>query len=440
MKMAEIDPSNNFVSVMKEVFLNKQKSVLSSMQDLAWDQYKELSWPCSNSDAFKGFPLNKLSKERFEGLVEKEEGNDYQEVLDRAFFKESLGQRLVFVDGFFRSDLSSLDKLPEELHISSIEDAYLTFGQALTGHWKKMIKKESDPFFLLNQALFQEGAFVYIPPSVQVKEPIEILHIVTDKAKRATLFPKLVVMLGKSSEVSIIAKEYYTSSETASFCSQSFEFILSENASLDCTHFTINTCQASWHLSSFRSSLKRDARLKVVSLTNGSKSIREDYYVNLEGENANAWLYGGWILNGIKQSHTSVLIEHHEPNCTSSQLFRGTLNGHSQSNFFGKIYVHPKAQQTQAYQLNNNLILDDKSRAQSKPHLEIFADDVKASHGSTVGKLCEQQLFYLKTRGIDEQEARKILIKGFTLDLIAKISCKSAKQYAERIAEESLVG
>ena len=155
-------------------------------------------------------------------------------------------------------------------------------------------------------------------------------------------------------------------------------------------------------------------------MTEGAKTVREDYKIALNGENGEADLNGLWVLKEKNECHVNVMIEHVAPHCRSNQLFKGVLDDFARSSFEGKIWVRKEAQKTDAFQLNNNLLLSDHANADSKPNLEIFADDVKASHGSTMGQVDEEQLFYLKTRGFSKEVAEKFLVRAFCQEVLQK--------------------
>ena len=184
------------------------------------------------------------------------------------------------------------------------------------------------------------------------------------------------------------------------------------------------------HFFALRATLKESSVFKSYSVTKGGATSREDYVVRLLGEGADASLYGAWSLRGQRQHHVNVFMEHVSPNCTSMQKFKGTLSEAARSSFEGKIYVHKEAQKTVAYQTNNNLVLGEKASANSKPNLEIFADDVKASHGTTIGQLDEEQLFYFTARGIPKDIARNLLMQGFCQEIVNLIEDPKLREEA----------
>ena len=208
----------------------------------------------------------------------------------------------------------------------------------------------------------------------------------------------------------------------------SFDLSIDEDSHVQYIQSAFDISQDSWYFDACSASLKRNSTFKTVMATAGSTSVRHDYRISLTGENAEAKLNGIWMLSDNNESHTHVLMRHQAPYCRSMQFFKGAIDDVSRSSFEGKIFVEQIAQKTEAFQLNNNLILSDHAIANSKPNLEIFADDVKASHGATVGQLDAEQLFYLKTRGYSEQAAKNLLVYGFCKEVIDLIPIPSLQQ------------
>jgi Fe-S cluster assembly protein SufD len=212
------------------------------------------------------------------------------------------------------------------------------------------------------------------------------------------------------------------------FVNQVSEFVIDEGAHVHYTQVLCDEHPQAWHLDAVRATLKRDSTLKTVCVTEGSTTVRTDYKIALTGENAEALLNGVCMLSDKREAHAHIFMEHQAPFCRSFQLFKSVLNDFSRSSFEGKIMVRQAAQKTEAFQLNNNLVLNDHAHADSKPNLEIFADDVKASHGATVGQLDADQLFYMKTRGFSDAEAKNLLVYGFCEQVIEMIPLPSLRE------------
>lgn len=306
----------------------------------------------------------------------KRENELYRYVRLRAFYERPI-----------ELNQGSFPEVPVGVIAIPLSKAWQTYRAFLDKRLAGWLNSEKDPFALLNGAFKHEGLFLYIPPKTRFEKP---LHIKT---------PRLIAYIGKEAEVSFIGE--------MDFC----DFALEEGASA-----IVQRQILGFH--SFRATLKKDAYLKSIAFSSTAHLARDDYHVQLKGEGANASLLGLSRLSGKQEAHTNVLMEHIVPHTTSSQKFKGVIQDFVRSTFEGKIYVHKEAQKTQAYQMSNYLILDPKAEAKSKPNLEIFADDVKASHGATIGQLDDEALFYLLTRGVPKQEAKNLLIEAFCREVL----------------------
>jgi Fe-S cluster assembly protein SufD len=331
---------------------------------------------------------------------------------------------LVFVNGHFSFPLSRTAALPKKLVLSNLKDAMKNYGSFLNNQWAKSIKEETDPFAALNAAMHQEGAFIYLPPKTIVEAPLQILHVVDMGDEPMLAMPRLHLFAGSQSQINLYSNQAILSGNSY-FINAAVECSIEEEAHVKYIQAAFEEPADAWHFDAFRATLKRNSTLKTISATDGGPGLRFDYRVALAGENAEAMLNGTWLLGGKAEAHTHVIMDHQSPYCRSMQLYKGVLNDFSHSSFEGKILVRQAAQKTEAFQLNNNLLLSDRAAADSKPNLEIFADDVKASHGATVGQLDKEQLFYMKTRGFSLHEAQNILVKGFCKEVVDMIPLHS---------------
>ena len=318
------------------------------------------------------------------------------------------------------------------LVIAPLDEAMRTYGTFLNNQWTKSLKDESDPFVLINGALHQHGVFVYLPPKTIVETPIQLLHVIDAGKTPMLLHPRFHLFAGAQSEVSFASSIAHISG--SQYClNQTAEFAIEEDAHVHYTQMTNDQGAGAWVFDAVRAQLKRNSTLKTVCASNGSVSVRHDYRVALTGENAEVSLNGLWMLSDKNEFHSNILIEHQAPHCRSNQLFKGVLSDFSRSSFEGKILVRQAAQKTEAFQLNNNLLLSDRANADSKPNLEIFADDVKASHGATVGQLDDELIFYLKARGFSDKDAKDILVHSYCKDILDLIKIPSvARDMDER--------
>ena len=411
MSAETIPDVDQFQSLLAQRFLASSKQdLLGKLKLKAWERFEEVGLPPRTHEVFRYLKMRQFYAMRPEFAI----GHPTELDIAPHILPNCQSAYLVFVNGVFTPNLS---KLPERVEVLTLQKASTTYGALLSNAWNRSIQEELDPFALVNLALQQEGAFIYVPPKCQMTTPLQILHFVS--GENQGLMPRIQIFAGAHSK-SEFAMTYAFENCKGLWMNQVTEIAVEDNAHVKFCQHTTPLPENIWLFDALRSTLKRDSKIKTVQLTHGTQSVRHDYRVNLLGENGEADLNGLWILDGNHEAHTHVLIEHHAPYCRSNQLFKGVLNGTSQSSFEGKIYVHREAQKTEAFQRNNNLILSDGAIANSKPNLEIFADDVKASHGATVGQLDQEQVFYMRTRGLDTPEANALLIQGFCQEVLER--------------------
>lgn len=377
----------------------------------AWDRFLEVGLP----QAVRSFNQGQktlLSKEKLKILP------------------ECLASHIVFVNGWYCPELSIL---PKGCQVMSLTQASKTFTGITQASFTKLLKEEKEGLALLNAAVSQEPAFVYIPPKCIVTAPVQILSVV-DCPPNSWAMPRLHLFMGASSEMTLTQCTQVLQGEEL-FHNAATDIILEDNATL---HFSLDDVHnevRGQFFDTVRLRLMQHATLKSCQLAATGSSFR-DWYVQLEGSGAEAHLAGVWLLDGADRVTTNVVVDHRAPHARSLQLFKGVLSGKANSLFQGKIRVAKNALKTEAYQLNNNLMLSDEAVAESRPNLEIFADDVKASHGATTGQLDTEQLFYLKSRGVSEKRAKALLIAGFCREVIENVTIASQKSHFMSLCHE----
>lgn len=403
-----------------------------SVREKGWQRLSEIQLPNRSHEAFRYVTLREFYLESF-AFADAAEVS--KESFQEAILPECRHSHIVFVDGVFSSELSDLSALPEQVICLPLNLAMKTHGSFLQNHLARSLKEENDPFALVNLALHTQGVFLYVPPKLEIESPLQILSVQTGGTPKAH-FPRVHLVVGSHSRLRAFATAHTVGPDAPHLCVPALEIFLDEAASLD--YVECFDAQPAWHLESLRAALKRNACLSAMNVTCGGHVLRHSYRVFLKGENSEVNLSGLWMLNGKSTAHTHAIVEHEAPHTRSMQRFKGVLSGTSQSSFEGKIFVRPEAQKTEAYQINNNLILSQGAQAHAKPNLEIFADDVKASHGATVAQLDPEQLFYMQTRGLSPEMARHLLIGGFCRELIEKIPCDSLVKKMGRIVDTFL--
>lgn len=395
--------------------------LFQKMRAKAWDHFLELGLPTRKEEVYRYVRLKSLYAEKYAPSSSTEVS---AEAIDPHVLPECRQSVLVFVNGYFSPELTRVEALPKKMVVVQLAEAMRTYGSFLNNQLAKTLKEETDPFAAINAALHREGLFLYLPPKTVVETPVQVLNVIDPQGSPMYILPRLQVFAGVQSQLTLVSTQAVLSDGTYAFNIAS-DFALEEDAHVQFVQIACGLKSDIWHFDAVRAGLKRNSTLNTVAVTDGAATVRNDYRVMLTGENAEARLNGVWMLGGSHEAHAHVLMDHQAPNCRSMQLFKGALNDLSRSSFEGKILVRQAAQKTEAFQLNNNLLLSDRANAYSKPNLEIFADDVKASHGATVGQLDKEQIFYMKTRGFSESKARNLLVYGFCREVIDLIPVRS---------------
>lgn len=435
MTMGDRSDQQNLAAILDNAFaLIEPFGPLYKQRVQAWEAFQKLKLPTKKEESFHYLRLSSFFSNNF-SLSEREEEAPPKDFIAESILPECSGSYLVFVDGKFFPELSSMEGNSKKIIVSSLEEASRSFSTLIHNCWQQTIKGEKDPFYLINSALHQGGIFVYIPPKLALLKPIQIIdytHSDVEGIASITL-PRLQLFLGAHSEASLIHSHLSNGTEAAHCHSPAIELALEEGSRLN--YFQCEQQEPGeklWRFDSLRAVLKRNSRLVTAAVSTGSSAVRSDCRVQLAGEGADIQLNGICMLGGKKEFHSNILVEHQVPRCRSMQLFKSVLNGSSRTSFEGKILVDSLAEKTDAFQLNNNLLLSPHAQAYSKPNLEIFNADVKASHGATVGQVNKEQLFYLKTRGFSTVEAMQLLIFGFCDEVLKSINIPSLKILSEQ--------
>lgn len=314
---------------------------------------------------------------------------------------------LVFLDGAFQPELSSI---PASIVALPLSVAMRSYGLFLQNRLQKILKEETDFFALLNGACHQEGLFLYVPPGVSPARPIEIIH---NSSSKSLSLPRIHCVVGKGAKVQIIHRPPLQGSSALIDC------VIDEKAEVALYDLSTPVLER-WQTTALRALVKKEGVLRAFFLAKGEGVVRTSFAVELAEEQSEAEIQGLSLLSEQAQAHVQGKIEHKAPHCRSRQHIRSALYGSSKASFEGKIFVHPEAQKTEAYQLSQALLLSPLAAAFARPNLEIFADDVKASHGATVSELDEETLFYLRSRGLSADAAQKILVEGFCREFLQK--------------------
>jgi Fe-S cluster assembly protein SufD len=410
----------NFVATRNEpqTMLERRRQALK--------RYESLGIPASRWEAWRFTDINALAQTSFS-----RSGNV---PIEAALLPKLEGHchRLVFVNGRFVPSLSRLDAFPAKAMMASLGQALLTHPELVEAHLDCLPGLEEHPFVALNSAFWEDGAFVYLPKGVVLDYP---LHLICYASGADTVnYPRVLIILEEASQATIVEDfrgdgQYLTCPLT--------EIELAAGAVLEHYKVQEESLQA-WHLGGLRLRQDRDSRLQGQLLSNGGLLVRTDIFALLDGEGAECQLSGLTLVGEGQLGDQHLRVEHAKPHGTSRQLFKAVLQGKSRTVFDGLIHVHKNAQKTDASQTNRNLLLSKLALANSNPRLEILADDVKCSHGSSTGFLDQDALFYLRSRGIGEAEAHAMLVYAFANDIVERIRLNPLRQRLEELLAQRL--
>ena len=404
---------------------------VARLRESALDRFEQLGFPTTDDEEWKYTNVAPITKIDFEPSLLL--GADAQtlnaEQLKGFIYEEANHSRLVFVNGFYSQDLSSIEALPEGVLVSNMADTLddARYEKVLREQLARGADYNANGFTALNTAFLGSGALILIPQGVQMKEPLHVLFLSDARRETPTAsFPRLLIVCERDSAATVIESYASMDDESIYLTNAVVEIVLAENALLD--HYKVqNESMRSFHVATTTSELGRSSSFNSTTITLGAQLSRHDITVLLDSEGAKCSIDGLYIVGTGQHADTHSLIDHRQPHCTSHQLYKGILDGKSRAVFNGKVFVREGAQQTDARQTNRNLLLSTEARVDTKPQLEIFADDVKCAHGATVGQLEDEELFYLASRGLHPDIARNLLTYGFAEEVIDKIKIESIK-------------
>jgi Fe-S cluster assembly protein SufD len=338
---------------------------------------------------------------------------------------------VVFINGVFSKEHSSLDDLDNGLVVENMLDALSNDQDLLAKHLTKYADDKVSPFTALNTAFIQNGTFINVSANTVIEKPINILYLAKGSNGSLATHPRNLIVMGEGSEATVI--ESYIGLDDANYFTNAVtEVALSSSAILK--HYKIQQESLNaYHIGNLNVMQGKDSKFESHSISLGGALVRNDIHGQLAAEGAEI-IMNGLYMTGDKQhvdNHTRV--DHLKPHTLSTENYRGVLNGKSRAVFNGKVIVHKDAQKIEAHQNNANLLLSDDAEIDTKPELEIYADDVKCTHGATVGQLDQNMLFYLRSRAIDEETARSLLTYAFADELISNINFAPIRNRLERL-------
>jgi len=398
-----------------EHFTNQPASPFQPLREAAFRKFADLGFPTTRDEEWRFTNVAPIARTRYAAAKHTAPGDIDQ------LAPWTAGQRLVFVNGFLTEQVVDF---PKGVQIGNLdESAAAQLGQHAS---------DSNPFVALNTAFLNQGAYVRVARGVVVEQPIHIVYVTLGQADDTpAVHPRSLITVGSNAQCTIVetyvgAGSYFTNAVT--------EIVAAEGAIVDHYKVTVEAAAAQ-HIATLHATLGRSANFSSHSISLAGGFVRNDAGATLS-EGTEATLNGLYIVNGTQHIDNHTSIDHAKPHANSHELYKGILDGKASAVFNGRIIVRQDAQKTDSKQTNKNLVLSDEAVIDTKPELQIWADDVKCTHGATIGQLDAEALFYLRSRGIDKDNARSLLTYAFAQDIIDRVKVQSVRDSLERILFE----
>ena len=394
---------------------------LKKLRESAIQSFAKLGFPTSRNEDWKYTSVGSLATTDFQR--EERHGSEAKAAAANASralpFVSSARHRLVFVNGIYFPELSALGGLPAGVRAESLANALRRDDDILPAHLSRYVRYQEHSFVALNTAFIEDGALVVIPKNVVLEEPICLIFVSAGADRPLVAYPRNLILAGEGSQARVV-ESHVGSGNSVYFANTVTEISGGDGASIE--HYLLQReGDNGFHIGTLEAQLSRQCNLSTYCITLAGSLVRNDVHVVLNGEGSECSLSGLYLVDGKQHVDNHTEIEHCSPRARSEELYKGILNGNARGVFNGKILVHKDAQKSDARQTNKNLVLSENAVIHTKPQLEIRADDVKCSHGSTVGQLDRDALFYLRSRGIDPIEAQSLLCYAFASEVVGRV-------------------
>jgi Fe-S cluster assembly protein SufD len=355
---------------------------------------------------------------------------------ERAGFGGASAARLVFVDGRYRPQLSRVRAVPEGVKVSSLGQALAAGDPVVRQHLGRYARAEDDAFDALNTAFIEDGAFIHIGREATLDAPIHLLYISTASEQPQATHPRNLIIAEPGSSATVV-ENYISLTDGVYFANAVTEVVVTPNAQLH--HYLLERdSEQAYSICTLRVHQDRDSQFESHTALLGGAIVRNNVHVELRGPGCHSLINGLYLPRGEQQHDNHMRIVHAAERCDSRQFYKGIINDQAKAVFSGRIIVRPEGQKTDAKQTNRNLLLSTQATANARPQLEIYADDVKCTHGATTGHLDEEALHYLRSRGIDKDTARGLLVYAFAQESLERMTVEPIRKTLERLMIERL--
>jgi Fe-S cluster assembly protein SufD len=409
-----------------------QPAWLRSLREETFARFCQVGFPTTKDEDWRFTNVNAISQTSFNLAADERVA---PEKLDQ-FRIPGAACRLVFVNGRFSAELSDKPALPSGIKAGSLAQEIAVNPAALESHLGRYINFKRDVFAALNTAFIEDGAYIYVPRRAVLEAPIHLLFVSAGNGSPAMAHPHTLIVAEDESQAEIV-EDYVSVGSGAFFSNVVTELVAGENSAV--SHYLIEReDMEAYNVSTLRLQQARSANVASHSVLLGGALVRNNVHPVLAGEGGECTINGLFVGRGRQHMDNYMLVEHASPHCGSRQFYNGILDENSHGVFHGRIIVHKDAQKTDAKQTNRNLLLSDNAQIDTKPQLEIYADDVKCTHGATIGQIEENALFYMRSRGIEESAARRLLLFAFAHESLERMKSEAVRHYLDGIIRHSL--
>jgi Fe-S cluster assembly protein SufD len=404
-------------------------SYVHSIRKAALEKLSQTGFPTTKDEEWKYTDVSPIAKTPFKPILSSKTS---PLPVERYWLGHPEWNRLVFINGHLSRELSDVRSLPKGVFMGSLAEAMKSHPQLIKEYLTSFSNYEQNAFTSLNTAFIQDGAFVFVPKGTIIDQPLHLLFVSSLEEAEFVCHPRNVIVVGESSQVAIL-ESYVTPREKLSYFTNAVtEVSVGENAVVEYDKFQ-NESMSAYHIASTYVQQRRNSNYASNLVSFGARLSRNNVFAVLDGEGIECTLNGLYVGSADQHIDNHTTIDHAKPHCNSFEVYKGILDGKSKGVFNGKIIVRKDAQKTDAKQTNKNLVLSDEASVDTKPQLEIFANDVKCTHGATIGQLDREAIFYLQSRGVDKDDARDMLIHAFAKDLIDRIRSEGVRTNLERM-------
>lgn len=427
--------TTNF-KAFEESLNGASSSAVHQVRKEAITSFQEQGVPTARNEEYKYTDLRKALQKNFSFKTTSHEGQINQETIKNCLIKGLDANILIFINGIFSSELSTIISPEDQLSIKDFQLAVEEDQGVLNEYFAKYASYQKDAFIALNTAFAEHGSFIHIPDNKVVEKPIALYFFNDAQTDKVYNQPRNLFITGNNSQATFL-EVFNTIGNHESFTNIVSEIVVKENAHVN--YYKIqNNKETAFHVGTTQVWQARSSHFAAYTFTLNGAMIRNNLNIASDGEGCESHMYGLYLLHGKTHVDNHTEIDHMKPNSFSNQLYKGIMEDQSHGVFNGKVFVRQAAQKTNAFQSNKNVLLSDGAVMNSKPQLEIWADDVKCSHGCTTGQLDEEAMFYLQSRGVSKERARVLLLYAFAADVVENVKLEPLKAYLEDLISERL--